>query len=372
MMNKIGTTPNLGFWRDLPRPFFALAPMADVTDVAFRAIVAKYSRHGEPGGGPDVFWTEFVSINGLLSEAKEILLRDLEYRSHEHPAVAQIFGNDPERFEKIAAYCESIGYDGIDINAGCPDKAICKQGAGCGMMEDVSNTQQCIEACKRGAPNTAVSIKTRLGWKSDESETWIRGLLEAKPAVLTVHVRTKTNMSKTCPEWGRLKKIVAMRDEVSPDTLIVANGGIRTKAAGRAIAAFTGCDGIMMGKAIFGNPWLFDDHATPKTIAERIEVMLEHTRVFLKEMGDIGPDSEKPTLGFGVHSFEMTQNVPGKNFALMKKHFKAYIHGFPGAKEFRMRLMESHSYDDIETITSAWINEHPDLAQSIPTEEYVA
>lgn len=373
-MYKTFSEPNLGFWRDLPRPFFALAPMADVTDVALRSIVAKYSRHGQPGGGPDVFWTEFVSINGLLSSGKDVLIRDLEYRTNEQPIVAQIFGDNPEKFAKIAAYCEKIGFAGIDINAGCPDRSICKQGAGSGMMHDLANAQQIIEACKQAAPNTPLSIKTRLGWSKDETDTWIVSLLEAKPAVLTVHVRSKADMSKTCPEWGRLKKIVSLRNQISPRTLIMANGGIRTKAAGRQISRFTGCDGIMMGKAVFGNPWLFDDTVNHRkiTIAQKINVMLEHATVFLSEMGDLGPETNKPAITFGAEKYELSVSVHGKNFALMKKHFKAYIHGFPGAKELRTALMEADTYQEIRAIAEGLLMGNPELAQTAPNEEYVA
>lgn len=363
-----------GFWDRLPRPFFALAPMADVTDVAFRTLVAEHSRHGQPGGGPDILWTEFVSADGLLSGGRQQLLRDLEYREAERPIVAQIFSSTPENMEKIAAECEALGFDGIDINAGCPDKSICAQGAGSGLIRTPETAQALIEACRRGAPNTAVSIKTRLGWSTDESDTWIRALLLAKPAALTVHVRTKKDMSKTCPEWGRLKKIVSMRDELSPETKILANGGIRTKAAGREIAEFTGCDGIMMGKAVFGNPWLFDDEKdiTKIPVRDRLMVLLEHTRRFMREIGDQGPGTSKPALSFGTQTFTLTEQLRSKNIALMKKHYKGYVHGFPGAKDLRQALMDTDSYQALEDLVTEWLTNHPDLANQAPSEEYVA
>ena len=363
-----------GFWEELPRPFFALAPMADVTDVAFRTLVAEQSRHGQPGGGPEVFWTEFVSTDGLLSAGREQLLRDLEYDASERPIVAQIFGSTSENIKRIANECEELGFDGIDINAGCPDRSICKQGAGCGLIEFPELAGELIEACRQGAPNTPISIKTRLGRTKDEKETWVRALLLAKPAALTVHVRTRKDMSKTCPEWGRLKTIVAMRDTLSPETLILANGGIRTKKAGREIAAFTGCDGIMMGKAIFGNPWLFDDQRPLDTITirDRLMILLEHTRRFMREIGDQGPNTQKPTLRFGQHTYTLQKNLRAKNIALMKKHYKGYVHGFPGAKELRQQLMGTISYAELEGLVTSWLLAHPTLADTIPSEEYVA
>jgi tRNA-dihydrouridine synthase len=348
--------------------------MADVTDVAFRTLVAEQSRHGKPGGGPDVFWTEFVSADGLLSEGREQLLRDLEYWPSERPIVAQIFGSTPDNIRQIARDCEALGFDGIDINAGCPDKSICGQGAGCGLIKTPTLAQELIQACKEGAPNTPISIKTRLGWSTDESQSWIRSLLKARPAALTVHVRTKKDMSKTCPEWGRLKSIVEMRNSLSPETLILANGGIRTKQAGREIANFTGCEGIMMGKAVFGNPWLFDDERPLEsvTIRDRLVVLLEHTRRFMREIGEQGPGTQKPTLRFGETSYSLTKTLKAKNIALMKKHYKGYVHGFPGAKELRGQLMESDSYGELENLVLEWIANHPNMADTTPTEEYIA
>lgn len=357
----------------MPRPFFALAPMADVTDIAFRKLVAKYSRFGETGGGPDVFWTEFVSTDGLLSVGREKLIRDLEFASDEQPVVAQIFGATPEHFQKIAAECEAWGFAGIDINMGCPHQVICKQGAGSGMIQDPANARAAIMACKAGAPNTPISVKTRIGWSQDETETWIKSILETKPAVLTIHARTKKDMSKTDPKWSAVKRAVEMRDEISPKTLIIANGGIRTHTQGQEVVDATGCDGIMMGKAVFGNPWLFDkekDHLSIP-ITERLQVMLEHMDLFLAEIGDIGVGTEKPELQFGERKETLSIMVPGKNFALLKKHFKAYCHGFPGAKDLRMQLMDAKNPDEIREIVANWLANNGELAATAPTEEYV-
>lgn len=346
--------------------------MADVTDTAFRQLIAKYSRHGQPNGGPDVFWTEFVSINGLLSKGRDMLIRDLEYQTSEQPIVAQIFGNSPDKFAKVTKLCKDLGFSGVDINAGCPDKNICKQGAGSGMMHDLSLAKKCLRACL-DTNTIPVSIKTRLGWSSDETDTWLAGLLEESPAVLTVHVRTKNDMSKTCPEWGRLKKVVQLKNHISPQTLIVANGGIRTLEAGHKIADYTGCDGIMMGKAIFGNPWLFDKEADHQkiTVKQRLLAMAEHIDLFTKEMGDIGPSANKKTLTFGLQTEIAKTDVKGKSIALMKKHFKAYVYGFDGAKELREKLMNSTDLDEAKTIAQSWLKENQTLADTVPYGYYI-
>lgn len=319
------------FWHNLKKPFFVLAPMADVTDVAFRSIIAKYSRHGEPGGGPDVFWTEFVSVDGLVSPGRDIIKRDLEFGEHEHPIVAQIFGAKPENFTPVAQMIRDMGFDGIDINMGCPDRSVNKQGAGAALCKTPELAVEIIRATKAGAGDLPVTVKIRIGWTKDETETWIPALLAADPAVISIHARTRKDLSKVPPKWDAVKRAVEIRDEMGKDTLIVANGGILTHKQGEEVARYTGCDGIMMGKAIFGNPWLFDREKGEVTVEEKLRVMLEHTKLFLEKLGDI------------------------KSFAIMKKHYKAYVNGFHGAKELRMKLMEANSYEEIEVEVESFL-----------------
>lgn len=365
--------PVLGFWSNLPRPFYALAPMADVTDIAFRKLVAKHSRHGKIDGGPDIFWTEFVSTDGLVSSGREALIRDLEFTSSEQPIVAQIFGATPENFRKIAIQCEEFGFAGIDINMGCPDRSVCKQGAGAALITTPKLAQEVVLACQAGAPNTPISVKTRIGWQKDETDTWIKAILETKPAVVTIHARTQKDMSKSNPKWEAVKRAVEIRNVLSPNTLIMANGGIRTHTQGQEIVDFTGCDGIMMGKAVFGNPWLFDKTKKPIdiTIGEKLKVLIEHAQIFMEEMGDIGVGTNKPELSFGKKSYTMKEMVPGKNFSILKKHFKAYCHGFPGAKELRINLMDASSLEDITELIRNWLTVNEKLAATAPTEEYI-
>ncbi|MDH5442661.1 MAG: tRNA-dihydrouridine synthase, partial [Candidatus Nomurabacteria bacterium] len=197
-------------------------------------------------------------------------------------------------------------------------------GAGAALCKTPQLAQDIIRATKRGAGNIPVSVKVRLGWNHDETEKWMPALLKTKPAVITIHARTRQDMSKTDPSWTAVKRAVELRDKISPETKIIANGGIMNHEQGRDVISQTGCDGIMMGKAVFGNPWLFDENHKPPSVTEKLTVMLEHTKLFTELLGDI------------------------KNFAIMKKHYKAYANGFSGAKELRIKLMTAITPQDVE------------------------
>lgn len=325
-----GEKSERGFWDTLPKPFFTLAPMADVTDAAFRQMIAKYSRHGEVGGGPDVFWTEFVSADGLCSPGRDALLRDLAFSDHEHPIVAQIFGSHPEHMQKTAELIASLGFDGIDINMGCPDKSIEKQGAGAAHIKNPALAQEVIRATMAGARGLPVSVKTRVGYNKEILDDWLPKLLETKPAAITVHARTRKELSLVPARW----ELVARAVEIArgSNTLIIGNGDVRDIVDAEEKVRATGADGVMFGRAIFGTPWLFDRaREIPPSLHEKLEIMIEHTHLFEKLLGDI------------------------KSFAIMKKHYKAYVHGFDGAKELRIKLMEANNADEIEAVTRAFL-----------------
>jgi tRNA-dihydrouridine synthase len=356
------------FWervRQQKKPFFCVAPMADVTDPAFRRLIAKY-------GKPDVMWTEFVSANGLMSGGRDVLARDLVYSETERPIVAQLFSSDPLKMEGAARLCAELGFDGVDINMGCPDKTIEKQGAGAAMIKTPEIAAEIIRACKRGimlaGKDIPVSVKTRVGYNQVQIEEWIPFLLKQDIAALTVHARTRKDLSKVPAEWNYLKQVVKLRDAIAPHTVIIGNGDVVSLSDGIEKARVSGADGVMVGRALFGNPWFFDEKrqivaALPKkqpawirsipflknlfetkrkapqsalhpiTLEERLQVMVEHTKLFEELLGDI------------------------KSFAIMKKHYKAYCMGFSGAKELRMRLMdEAKSAGDVERIVKEFLN----------------
>ncbi len=310
------------FWEHLKRPIFCLAPMADVTDAAFRQIITKY-------GKPAIFFTEFVSADGLCSTGKDKLLVDFMYSETERPIVAQIFGGKPENIKQASALCKELGFDGIDINMGCPDKSVEKQCAGAAMMRNTELAKEIIRAAKEGGGGLPISVKTRIGYNKNEIETWVRELLSEDLAALTVHLRTRKEMSNVPAHWELMKRIIEIRDELRVKTLILGNGDVMTLEEAEQKVKETGCDGVMLGRAIFGNPWLFSGKIP--TLQEKLKVMVEHTKLFEKMLG--------------AH----------KNFAIMKKHYKAYVNGFDGAKELRMKLMEAENAAGIETITNDFL-----------------
>ena len=328
----------MSFWQQLPKPILVLAPMADVTDAAFRRMIAKYSSHIRADGtvgGPDVFWTEFVSADGLARatpEGKEKLMADLIYREEERPIVAQLFSSNEEHMESAAALCGELGFDGVDINMGCPDRSIERQGCGSAMIKNPAKARAIIRAAKRGAGNLPVSVKTRVGYNQDELETWLPELLAENPAVITVHARTRKEMSKVPARWERVARAVEIRNELHSETLIFGNGDALSIEDARQKAVVSNADGVMLGRAIFGNPWLFhpEKDLSNVSLEERFAVLLEHTKLF-------------------------EELLPHKNFAIMKKHYKAYVNGFPGAAELRAELMEAADSGEIEKIIHGYL-----------------
>ncbi len=323
-----------GFWQRIidekilkGETITVVAPMADVTDIAFRTMIAKYSKPH----GPDVMWTEFVSANGLCSPGREVLKRDLEFTEIERPIVAQLFTSDPDNMREAAKLCKELGFDGIDINMGCPDKGIEKQGAGAAHMKDWRRAQEVIRAAQEGADGLPVSVKTRLGWNKIEFKEWLPKILECNIPTLTVHLRTRKEMSKVDAHWELMGDVVKLvRDITGPitegGTIILGNGDIKSVTEGKEKAKASGADGVMVGRGIFGTPWFFDEEEfnKGKSVEERLRICVEHTRLYEEKLGDI------------------------KSFAIMKKHYKAYVNGFDGAKELRAELMECSNSKEIE------------------------
>ncbi len=351
------------FWDKLPQPFFALAPMADVTDPAFRRIIAERSRHGQAGGGPDVFWTEFVSADGLASAGREVLKRDLEYTEGERPILAQLFSSHPDKMRIAAKLCAELGFDGIDINMGCPDKSIEKQGAGACMIKTPEIAALIIQAAKDGIADAGkqipVSVKTRVGYNKIEIDTWIPHILSQDIAALTVHARTRKEMSSVPARWEHIKEVVKIRNKMGLKTKILGNGDVVDIAHGYELAKQTGCDGVMIGRAVFGNPWIFDHDRVITKRPKKMNIVLAKIlpRKWMKKLQ--GTDrytiSEVPTkekLQTLVEHTKLYEELLGdiKSFSIMKKHYKAYVNGFPGAKELRVKLMETNNAKEVETI----------------------
>lgn len=347
----------MNFWEKLPTPFFTVAPMADVTDAAFRRIIAKY-------GKPDVMWTEFVAADGLMRatpEGKAKLMADLIYSEEERPVVAQLFSSNREHMEQAARLCYELGFDGIDINMGCPDKSIEKQGCGSAMIKTPEVAREIIRAAKRGANGIPVSVKTRIGYNKDEIDTWIPVLLSENIAALTIHARTRKEMSKAPAQWERVARVVALRDKLAPGTRIIGNGDVLSIDDARQKVAKSGADGAMIGRALFGNPWFFNPN---KRLPFRLHALPTHgvNRETLLSFDDIS-DIEIVSLSVRLqvlveHTKLFEELLPHKNFAVMKKHYKAYVNGFPGAAEFRNELMNQNSAAEVEAVVHAFLSAH--------------
>ncbi len=314
------------FWESLPKAFFAMAPMADVTDPAWRALVAKLGR-------ADVSWTEFVSADGLyytrevkkIPDAENPLMRDLAFGEGERPIVAQIFSSKPEMIAYGARLAHELGFDGVDINMGCPDRSIEGQGAGACLIKTPEIAVELIRAAQAASP-LPVSVKTRVGYNHESLEEWLPVLLAAKPAAITLHLRTRKEMSLVPARWDLMKKAVEIRDRLAPEVLLIGNGDLKDLADAKNKVEETGCDGAMIGRGMFGNPWVFAGRSQEETpLAEKLAALLEL-----------------------AHNFE--QLKPSKNFAILKKHIKAFATGFDGAADLRARLMAAENATELQTV----------------------
>ncbi len=346
--------------------------MSDVTDIAFRHILAKYGKSRE-NKNKIVFWTEFVSADGLCDKlGRKKLSHILKYSERERPIVAQVFGANPENMKKACQYIASLGFDGIDINMGCPDKSVISQGAGSALIKTPQLARKIIKAAQAGIKTAGfhipVSVKTRIGYNKNEIETWIPELLKEDIAALTIHLRTTKEQSLVPAHWELMKRVVELRNKINPNTLIIGNGDIKDLKDGEEKSLKHGCDGVMIGRGVFGNPWFFSSRSPleffvpegpalsperPKKgagtknsrgrseqktgtgfVKEKLGVLIEHTQIFDKELS-------KPKY---------------KNFAVMKKHFKAYVNDFQGAKGLRIKLMEAKNAQEVEKTVNDFLS----------------
>jgi len=320
------------FWKKLKKPIMAIAPMANITDAAFRQMLLIYGR-------PDVFFTEFVSVEGLLSQGKKRLLADLWYDKKEHPIVAQIFGAKPDQFEKAAKIMRKLGFDGIDINMGCPDKSIEKQGAGAALIKSPELAKSIIRATKKGAGKLPVSVKTRIGYSKNQIKDWIPLLLKENIAALTVHFRARNETYNIPAHWELAHHIIEQRNLYAPDTIIIGNGDISTLEDAYEKTKEFGVDGAMVGRGILGNPWFFSKQIP--ILRKRLEFMIKHADLFKK-----------------LYKSNDYKNGGGlKSFNTIKKYFKAYATGFDNAKELRILLMNTKNAAEVKKITEKFIKE---------------
>ena len=311
----------MNIWKELTRPFLVLAPMEGVTDVVFREVICA-------AGRPDLLFTEFTNVSSYASEkGRANALERLEVREGEQPIIAQIWGKNPGHFAECAGALEKLGCAGVDINFGCPDKNVNKAGGGAAMIKTPELAVECLKNAM-GSTRLPVSVKTRLGW-SDVAEfrEWLPVLLREKPSALTIHLRTKKEMSKVPAHYELIPEIIRMRDKISPDTKLVINGDIRNKAhAMELYRANTGVDGLMIGRGVFANPYCFTDYAPTKE--DLMKLLNLHLDLYEKQRKKVAKYPYEP----------------------LKHFYKIYINNFSGASELRAKLMETHSVEEARAV----------------------
>lgn len=334
------------FWNNLPQPFFALAPMEAVTDVVFRHVVQR-------AGAPDVFFTEFANATGWVHAGDKAIAGRLFKTDDEHPLVAQIWGGEPGDMEQFAAHCARLGFNGVDINMGCPAKSAIKSG-GAALIRRPDVAIAAIHAAKTaGLP---VSVKTRLGYTHvNEWREWLRTLLEQDIVNLTIHLRTKKEMSKVPAHYELIDDIIALRDAVAPHTLLTINGDIRDREHGLALVSeHPGVNGIMIGRGVFANPFCFAANDTGCL----------HSQNNLEQNETISTNNDSAVvrctelfnlLNYHLDLFDRYQPQTGRPFETLKRFFKIYVKGFDGAKELRDQLMHATSTDEARN----FIKKHP-------------
>jgi nifR3 family TIM-barrel protein len=311
------------FWKELQTPITCLAPMDDVTDYVFRENVATTAK-------PDVLFTEFTSADALFTKGRDKVAKKLMFSQNQRPIVAQVWGSTPENLGKAASYIEELGFDGIDVNMGCPDKGIMKKNSGAALINNKSLVGEIINAIRKAAPNLPLSIKTRLAINEDLTQEWMSFLLSQNISALTLHGREAKVMSKGDANWEEIGKAVQLKNKINPEIIIIGNGDVKSYEEIKEKRKNYGVDGVMIGRGIFQNPWLFERSENPieHTRKEYIDLLLKHTKLFNDTWGKT------------------------KNFNIMKKFFKIYVRGFHGADSIRIQLMATKNYDEVVDIIS--------------------
>ncbi|KDP12195.1 tRNA-dihydrouridine synthase [Staphylococcus chromogenes] len=308
------------FWRELPRPFFILAPMEDVTDIVFRHVVSEAAR-------PDVFFTEFTNTDSYCHpNGRQSVRGRLTFSEDEQPIVAHIWGDKPQHFREMSIGMAEMGFSGIDLNMGCPVDNVVKNGKGSGLILRPETAAEIIQAAKAGG--LPVSVKTRLGYyEIEEWKVWLKHVLEQDIANLSIHLRTRKEMSNVDAHWELIEAIKTMRDAVAPQTLLTINGDIPDRQKGLELAAKYGVDGIMIGRGIFNNPFAFEKEPREHTSKELLDLLRLHLTLF------------------DTYSKDET-----KRFKSLHRFFKIYVRGIKGASELRNKLMQTQSTDEVRAL----------------------
>ncbi len=307
----------MNFWRELNNPISCLAPMYDVTDVVFRQIIAQTAK-------PNVMFTEFVNTDAFISAGRAKIESKLWTTPEQTPVIAQIWGINPESYFKTAQELAQMGFAGIDINMGCPQKSEMKIGACAALIANPNLAKEIVAATKQGAGDLPVSVKTRIGLKKVNTEEWIGFLLAQDVATLTIHARTAAQMSDVSADWSQIAKAVELKNIINPKTIIIGNGDVKDCAHGESLCAETGANGYMIGRGIFENPW-----------------------AFVMPVSQIENRREK-LLQLAIKHLELYRETYSgeRNYNITKRFFKIYARDFEGAGDLRAKLMDTNSEDE--------------------------
>ncbi|UUX34116.1 tRNA dihydrouridine synthase [Fundicoccus culcitae] len=318
------------FWQTLPKPFFVLAPMEDVTDVVFRHVISHAAK-------PDVFFTEFTNSESYCHpDGIESVRGRLTFTEDEHPIVAHIWGDKPEYFRQMSIGMAEMGFDGIDLNMGCPAPNVFKHGRGAGLILRPEIAADLIQAAKAGG--LPVSVKTRLGHRHlGEWREWLTHLFEQDIANLSIHLRTKVEMSKVDAHWDLIPEIKRLRDEIAPQTLLTINGDIPNRQVGMELVDKYGIDGVMIGRGVFHNPFAFETENRDHSRTELLDLFRFHLDLFDQYTSD-DPHLFKP----------------------LRRFFKIYIREFRGAGDLRVQLMDTESTDEVRALLKAFELAYPE------------
>ena len=310
------------FWKDLTRPFFLLAPMEDVTDTVFRELVMSVSS----GSHLRVLFTEFTSVDGICHpKGRDAVIHRLMVNASERKIlselnarlVVQIWGNDPEKFFEASRFIkDNFWFDGIDINMGCPAEKIVKQGSCSALIGQHTRVSEIIQAVRESS-GMPVSVKTRTGLREHATESWISHLLQCKLSAITLHARTQRMMSLKPAEWDQIALAVKLRNSIAPEVKLIGNGDVADTQHGLKLIESTGADGAMIGRGIFSDPWFFNSTSHERNMQEKLHLLRKHIILF----SGTWPE--------------------GRNFNILKRFFKIYVHGFDGAAALRVQLMET-------------------------------
>jgi len=309
-------------WQNLKTPIFCLAPMFGATDSAFRQLLCAI-------GKPDIMFTEFTNVQAIFSPDTVSLVRQLKYKNKEKPLICQIWGLDPELFQAAAELIVDIGFDGVDINLGCPEKNVLKKGSGAALINNQPLVKKIIKATKKGTKGKIpVSAKIRLGLDKINTDSWIKFLLAQKLDALIVHGRTAKQMSKSKAHWDEIKKAVKIKNQLKSKTIIIGNGDIFSRKTAFEKIQYSGVEGVMIGRGVFHDPWIFNKNETikTKTRQEKINTLLSHLKIYENTWG-----TKKP-------------------YHPLKRFYKIYLSGFPHALSLRTKLMETTNINQARKI----------------------